>query len=47
MNLLEELRALDPRDPGRWPLPILAGAVGAGAFEAEIVPYADARISST
>ena len=21
MNLLEELRALDPRDPGRWPLP--------------------------
>ena len=27
MNLLEELRALDPRDPGRWPLPILAGAV--------------------
>jgi type IV pilus assembly protein PilO len=29
MNLLEELRALDPRDPGRWPLPILIGAVGA------------------
>jgi type IV pilus assembly protein PilO len=29
MNLLEELRALDPRDPGRWPLPILVGAVGA------------------
>ena len=29
MNLLEELRALDPRDPGRWPLPILAGAVAA------------------
>ena len=28
MNLLEELRALDPRDPGRWPLPILAGAGG-------------------
>jgi type IV pilus assembly protein PilO len=28
MNLLEELRALDPRDPGRWPLPIRAGAVG-------------------
>jgi len=27
MNLLEELRALDPRDPGRWPLAILAGAV--------------------
>ena len=28
MNLLEELRTLDPRDPGRWPLPVLAGAVG-------------------
>ena len=27
MNILEELRALDPRDPGRWPLPVLAGAV--------------------
>jgi hypothetical protein len=23
MNLLEELRALDPRDPGRWPLPFV------------------------
>jgi type IV pilus assembly protein PilO len=28
MNLLEELRTLDPRDPGRWPLPIRIGAVG-------------------
>ena len=28
MNVLEELRSLDPRDPGRWPLPVLAGAVG-------------------
>jgi type IV pilus assembly protein PilO len=28
MNLVEELRALDPRDPGRWPLPVLAGVVG-------------------
>jgi type IV pilus assembly protein PilO len=27
MNLLEELRTLDPRDPGRWPLPVLGGAV--------------------
>ncbi|HTX23158.1 MAG TPA: type 4a pilus biogenesis protein PilO [Steroidobacteraceae bacterium] len=27
MNLLEELRSLDPRDPGRWPMPVLAGAV--------------------
>ena len=27
MNLLEELRSLDPRDPGRWPLAIRAGAV--------------------
>jgi type IV pilus assembly protein PilO len=28
MNLLEELRSLDPRDPGRWPLYARAGAVG-------------------
>jgi type IV pilus assembly protein PilO len=27
MNLLEELRALDPQDPGRWPLPFRIGAV--------------------
>ncbi len=27
-NVLEELQSLDPRDPGRWPLPVLAGAVG-------------------
>ena len=27
MNLLEELRSLDPRDPGRWPFPIRVGAV--------------------
>ena len=27
MNILEELRSLDPRDPGRWPLAVLAGAV--------------------
>ncbi|HEY2590573.1 MAG TPA: type 4a pilus biogenesis protein PilO [Steroidobacteraceae bacterium] len=24
---IEELRSLDPRDPGRWPLPVRAGAV--------------------
>jgi type IV pilus assembly protein PilO len=29
MNLLDELRSLDPRDPGRWPLPFRIGAVGA------------------
>jgi type IV pilus assembly protein PilO len=29
MNLVEELRSLDPRDPGRWPLPIRIGAVAA------------------
>lgn len=29
MNLIEELRALDPSDPGRWPLPIRIGAVAA------------------
>jgi type IV pilus assembly protein PilO len=28
MNLLEELRTLDPRDPGRWPFAIRAGVVG-------------------
>jgi type IV pilus assembly protein PilO len=28
MNLLDELRSLDPRDPGRWPMPVRAGAVG-------------------
>ena len=28
MNLLEELQSLDPRDPGRWPLPVRASAVG-------------------
>jgi type IV pilus assembly protein PilO len=27
VNLIEELRSLDPQDPGRWPLPIRAGAV--------------------
>ncbi len=26
-NFLEELRSLDPRDPGRWPLAVRAGAV--------------------
>ena len=28
MNLADELRGLDWRDPGRWPMPIRAGAVG-------------------
>jgi type IV pilus assembly protein PilO len=27
VNLMEELRSLDPSDPGRWPLPIRLGAV--------------------
>jgi len=27
VNLIEELRALDPSDPGRWPLPIRIGTV--------------------
>lgn len=27
MNLMEELRSLDPRDPGRWPFAIRAGSV--------------------
>lgn len=29
LSFLEELRDLDPRDPGRWPLAAMAGAVGA------------------
>jgi type IV pilus assembly protein PilO len=28
MNVLEELRSLDYRDPGRWPMPVRAAAVG-------------------
>ena len=28
MNIIDELKGLDPSDPGRWPLPIRAGAVG-------------------
>ena len=28
MNLIEELQSIDPRDPGRWPLAVRAGAVG-------------------
>ena len=27
MNILDELRSLDPREPGRWPLPVRVGAV--------------------
>jgi len=27
VNLVDELRTLDPQDPGRWPLPIRIGAV--------------------
>jgi type IV pilus assembly protein PilO len=37
MNLMEELRALDPRDPGRWPLPIRAGAVALAFLALTIV----------
>ena len=28
MSVIEELRALDPRDPGRWPMPVIAAVVG-------------------
>jgi type IV pilus assembly protein PilO len=28
-NFLDELQSLDPRDPGRWPLPVLVAAVAA------------------
>ena len=27
MSFMDELRSLDPRDPGRWPFPVLAGTV--------------------
>ncbi|MFO7304555.1 MAG: type 4a pilus biogenesis protein PilO [Gammaproteobacteria bacterium] len=27
-NILEQLRELDPNDPGRWPLPFRLGAIG-------------------
>jgi type IV pilus assembly protein PilO len=27
MNLMQEMRGLDPRDPGRWPLPVRALAI--------------------
>jgi type IV pilus assembly protein PilO len=26
MNIIEELQQLDPRDPGRWPMPVRVGA---------------------
>jgi type IV pilus assembly protein PilO len=28
MSIADDLRSLDPNDPGRWPFPIRAGAVG-------------------
>ena len=28
MSMMEELRSLDPREPGRWPFAVRAGAVG-------------------
>jgi type IV pilus assembly protein PilO len=27
-NLMDQLRNIDPNDPGRWPLPIRLGAIG-------------------
>jgi type IV pilus assembly protein PilO len=30
MSWVEELQSLDPRDPGRWPLPVRAGVVALG-----------------
>ena len=27
MSILDDLKSLDPNDPGRWPLPVRAGAV--------------------
>ena len=45
MNLIEELRSLDPRDPGRWPLPIRVGAVAVWLFVLTVI--AAAFISSS
>jgi type IV pilus assembly protein PilO len=36
MNVLEELRSLDPRDPGRWPFVFRAGAVLAAFVVASV-----------
>jgi type IV pilus assembly protein PilO len=36
MNLLEELRSLDPREPGRWPFAFRAGAVVAAFVVASV-----------
>ncbi|MGH8205295.1 MAG: type 4a pilus biogenesis protein PilO [Steroidobacteraceae bacterium] len=36
MNLVQELRSLDPRDPGRWPLAVRALAVAACFIAASI-----------
>ena len=27
MSILDDIKSLDPNDPGRWPLPVRAGAV--------------------
>jgi type IV pilus assembly protein PilO len=37
MNLIDELRSLDPRDPGRWPMAVRASAVGACFFVLTLV----------
>ena len=39
MNLLEELRALDWRDPGRWPFPIRIGVVAVCFIALAIVGF--------
>ena len=45
-KLLEQIRALDPNDPGRWPLPFRLGAVGlifliAAGVSAYLIAYKD------
>ena len=37
MSLVDELRGLDWRDPGRWPMPIRAGAVGVAFLVVAII----------
>ena len=37
MNLLEELKTLDYRDPGRWPLPVRIGAIALAFLAAALL----------
>ena len=36
-NVIDQIRDLDPNDPGRWPLPFRVGAIGIAFLIAAIV----------